>query len=248
MNIRRLQAAAESDERITYYVAQVSNLHGMTMQDAYQVQVGSKGSKVDAIIPLIPGVPLLITKNVSKPLRTMPLSHVTNKLIGLVNGNIVTFYGFADSDSNVQTGRIISAPAYMLVRVPDSKVKIGDFPVGVVPLERSKISFQGPRNSMGATYQQFGVTLAYVITDYKCQGETYYDGLLTDLQRPLIGNTEAASLYVQLSRVQSLQQLSIMRDFDPDELREPISDDLNRELEWEEDMDETTAEKYSYME
>jgi hypothetical protein len=112
-------------------------------------------------------VPLLIAKNVSKPLRTTPLSHVTNKLTGLVNGNIVTFCGFVDSgdsDGNVQTGQIVSAPAYMLVRVPDSKVKIGDFPVGIIPLERSKILFQVPKGSMGATYQQFGVTLAYAIT------------------------------------------------------------------------------------
>lgn len=218
------------------------------MQQVYQVQVGYKGSKVDGIIPLIPGVPLLITKNVSKPLRTTRLSHVTNNLIGLVNGNIVTFYGFADSDGNQQTGRVISAPAYLLVRVPDSKVKIGDLLVGVIPLERSKISFQAPKESMGATYLQFAVTLAYAITDYKCQGETYHDRLLRDLQKPLIGNTEAASLYVQLSRVQSLQQFSIMRDFDPGELRHKIWDDLKRELDWEEEMDEITKKKYGYTE
>jgi hypothetical protein len=70
MNQRRLQEAdGESDERIAYCVAQVSDVHGMTMQDAYQVQLGIKQSKVDLIIPLIDGAPLLITKNVSKPLR-----------------------------------------------------------------------------------------------------------------------------------------------------------------------------------
>jgi uncharacterized protein (DUF2249 family) len=58
----------------------------------------------------------------------------------------------------------------------------------------------------------------------------------------------AASLYVQLSRVQSLQQLSIMRDFDPAELRIPLPQDLIDEMNWEERMDKVTAEKYSYME
>ena len=119
----------------------------------------------------------------------------------------------------------------MLVRVPQSEIKIGDFPVGVAPLERSKFKFRIPKTSIGATYQQFPVTLAYAITDYKCQGETYHDSLLTDLQKPLTGTTEAVSLYVQLSRVRSLQQLSIMRDFDPAELCKPLSDDLIRELE-----------------
>jgi hypothetical protein len=70
-----------------------------------------------------------------------------------------------------------------------------------------------------------------MITDYKCQGEMYCDGLLTDLHTPLTGSTEAVSLYVQLSHVQSLQQLSILRDFDAEELRKPLSEDLLKELE-----------------
>jgi uncharacterized protein (DUF2249 family) len=66
--------------------------------------------------------------------------------------------------------------------------------------------------------------------------------------KPLTGSTAAASLYVQLSRVQSLQQLSIMRDFDAAELQIPLSQELVGELEWEEQMDKATVEKYSYME
>src|SRR5579859_4204668 len=99
-----------------------------------------------------------------------------------------------------------------------------------------------------ATFSQFPVTLAYAITDYKCQGETYFDGLLTDLRKPLTGSTEAVSLYVQLSQVQSLQHLSIMRDFDPAELRIPLPENLINELEWEEQMDKMTTDEYSYLE
>ena len=164
-----------------------------------------------------------------------------------MNGKIVTFYGFADAEGNRQTGRIISAPVFMLVEIPESKVKIGELPVGVVPLQRRSITFRIPKTSTSATYLQFPVTLAYAITDYKCQGETYSDGLLTDLQKPPIGSTQAASLYVQLSRVRSLDQLSIMRDFDPDELRKPLSADLIKELEWEEEMDKMTKDKYGYV-
>jgi hypothetical protein len=66
----------------------------------------------------------------------------------------------------------------------------------------------------------------------KCQGDTYVDGLLSDLRKPLgTGSTEAASLYVQLSRIQSLQQLSIMRSSDPEELRKPLPAELLKELE-----------------
>jgi hypothetical protein len=65
---------------------------------------------------------------------------------------------------------------------------------------------------------------------------------------PLIGSTQATSLYVELSRVQSLEQLSIMRDFDHAELRMPLPDDLIDELEWESGMDEKTRTKYRYIE
>jgi len=80
------------------------------------------------------------------------------------------------------------------------------------------------------------------------RSQTYLDGLLTDLRKPLTGATQAASLYVQLSRVQSLQQVSVMRDFDPAELRIPLPHMLVNELEREEQMDKMTMEKYSYLE
>lgn len=172
----------------------------------------------------------------------------SNSIAGLVNGQIVTLYGFTDSQTNLPAGRIISAPVFMLVKVPGSDVKIGEFPVGVIPLRRSDFTFRPAKTKIGVKYKQFAVTLAYAITDYKCQGETYSDGLLTDLRKPLTGSTDAASLYVQLSRVRSLQQLSIMRDFDEVELRKPLSDDLIKELEWEERMDRMTTKKYAYLE
>jgi hypothetical protein len=93
--------------------------------------------------------------------------------VELVNGRIVHFYGFADSDGKQQTGRIITAPAFMLVKVPGTKVKIRDFPVGVVPLRRASFKFRIRKTSTCAKYRQFPVTLAYAITDYKCQGETF---------------------------------------------------------------------------
>jgi hypothetical protein len=163
-----------------------------------------------------------------------------------VNGKIVNFVGFADSE-----GQIITPPAYMLVKVPGKEFRLGHFPVGVFPLELSTLTFEVWKRRQlirQATFRQFPVTLAYAITDYKSQGETYSNGLLTDLCKPLTGSTQAASLYVQLSRVQTIQQLSIMRDFDPEELRKPLPHDLIEELEWEQKMDERTREKYSYLE
>ena len=192
----------------------------------------------------------MITQNISKPLGTNPPCIVRSyrQIVDLVNGKIVHFYGFADSDDNRPRGRIISPPMYMLIKVPTSTANVGQLLAGVIPLRRSTITFNIMRTGIGAKYKQFPVTLAYAITDYKCQGETFSDGLLADLQTPPTGSTEAASLYVQLSRVQSLAQLSIMRDFDLTELQKPLSADLEKELEWEEQMDARTKENYKYLE
>jgi len=185
----------------------------------------------------------MITQNIDRNLGTLILSEQADELAGLVNGKIINFYGFVDSESRQQYGRIVSPPAYMLVKVPGSSFSLGQFPPGVIPLKPSSFTFKIPHKG-SPTFRQFAVTLAYGITDYKCQGETYCEGLLSDLNTPLTGSTEPASLYVQLSRVQSLHQLSIMREFDPAELRKPLSDDLIKELEWEKWMDDRTREKY----
>jgi hypothetical protein len=100
--------------------------------------------------------------------------------LDLVNGKIVYFSGFADSAEKEPKGQVLSQPpAFMLIKVPGKTFKIGQFSPGVFPLPTSSLTFR--RRKRKATFNQFPVTLAYAITDYKCQGETYYDGLLTDL-------------------------------------------------------------------
>jgi hypothetical protein len=72
-------------------------------------------------------------------------------------------------------------PPFMLVKVPGKTFKIGQFPpiASVFPLRTCTLTF-GYRKQK-ATFKQFPVTLAYAITDYKCQGDTYFDGLYVKL-------------------------------------------------------------------
>ena len=135
----------------------------------------------------------------------------------------------------------------MLMRVSESEIQLRDLSVEIILMSSFTFTFKVEVKG-SVTFRQFAATLAYAITDYKCQGDTYSDGLLSDLRKPLTGSTEAASLYVQLSRVQSLRQLSIMRSFDPDELRKPLPVELLKELEWETQMDEETRNKYRIIE
>jgi hypothetical protein len=71
INMRRLrEAEAKSNNHIIYYMADVTKQENMKLHDAYQIQFGPLQSPVDAILPLLPGVPLLITKNINKSLGT----------------------------------------------------------------------------------------------------------------------------------------------------------------------------------
>ena len=88
----------------------------------------------------------------------------------------------------------------MMIRVQGSKVQLGDLPLGMIPMRPCTFTFKvGVKES--AMFGQFAVTLAYAITDYKCQGDKFIEVLLLDLRKSLTGSTEAISLYVQLSRV-----------------------------------------------
>ena len=75
----------------------------------------------------------------------------------------------------------------------------------------------GSRQSAKLT--QFPVVLAYAITDYKCQRDTYHHGVRIDLMKPLSGGSLHASAYVQLSRVKRLNQISILRSFNSEDLK-----------------------------
>ena len=69
---------------------------------------------------------------------------------------------------------------------------------------------------MSATRHQVPVTPAWAITDYKVQGSTY-DAVTLDLHRRNVSSKEASShkrycsVYVQLTRVRSLQDLFLLQ-------------------------------------
>jgi len=92
------------------------------------------------------------------------------------------------------------------------------------------------------TLEQFPVTLAYAITDYKCQGKTF-EYVVVDLKTPSgRGSSWPTSAYVQLSRATALDRLSIIRLFDAKDLCEPLPQELLDELRWQEEMAERTAD------
>lgn len=69
LNMRRLELfAAKTRCPITYCVANVRSRSGMSLSHAYRTRYGQKDVKGDAIIPLVPGAPLMLTKNINSNL------------------------------------------------------------------------------------------------------------------------------------------------------------------------------------
>src|SRR5436190_7597318 len=234
LNLQKLKrTAANNGTSITYCKAEVISNHGLSMHQLYSIIQGPKKAFGDGILSVIPGAPLMITKN----LNHLPIS--------LVNGAVVEFYGFSSSTNMDGTSTIINLPQYMLIRLHSDNeevIHIPGLPVNVVPIWPESF-----RYSLGhgrwARIKQFPVTLAYAITDFKYQGQTY-EWLRVDIKKPHTGAASVMSPYIQLSRGQAFQRLSILRPFDPDDLRAPIPEDLVVEMKWEEEMSKETMRLY----
>ena len=215
------------------------------MDAALAARYSASGSVVgDAILPILPGTPLMLTQNFNIRLGIFPILIFPDSLTGLVNGAIIKFYGFPNQTRT--RDNIVTTPEYILVEIiegPGKNIQISGLPRGVVALDPVKFWYNAGHGRR-AYLEQFALTLAYARTDYKAQGQTMLYGAVLDIQRPARGPSALASPYIQLSRVPSLDMVFILRPFDPAELRRPLSDELLAELAWEEEMAEKTKRLY----
>jgi hypothetical protein len=63
--MKRLHLIAESDNQpVAYCVAKVRSRRGMKIEQSYNLRYGMTNILGDPIIPLVPGAPLMITKNI----------------------------------------------------------------------------------------------------------------------------------------------------------------------------------------
>ncbi len=121
--------------------------------------------------------------------------------LGLVNGAIVEFYGFVDRDGTlIRDEIIVTPPTYMLVKLKHDigiEIALPGLPPSVVSIKPMSLTYKA---SLGKamTYSQFPITLTYVITDYKCQGQMFR-WVIVDLKKPNGGYSPTSSPYIQLS-------------------------------------------------
>lgn len=154
------------------------------------------------------------------------------------------FYAFVDKDGIPMEEQFIKMlPAYMLIKVHHDigvPIHLPGLPPGVLKLEPCLTTCNTAEGAV--SFLQFPVSLAYAITDYKCQSKTL-PWVVVDIASPP-GFSPAASAYVQLSRATRRDQLSILREFTLKELQIPFSESLKRELEWQKTKAEETKLQY----
>ena len=119
---------------------------------------------------------------------------------------MVEFYQMGPPAAKVsgESEDIIQPPEYILVKVISGTKtpRIDGLPEGLVTIkpELHKCYFKNRKHFYAL---QFPLTLAYAITDFKCQSKTFNGKVACDLAQP-DGLCSAASIYVQLSRVRRL--------------------------------------------
>jgi hypothetical protein len=91
-------------------------------------------------------------------------------------------------------------PDYMLVTCPALDITLLGLPRSVLSIQPKTFTYRSGQRK--ATFHQFPVTMAYSITDYKCQSLTF-EQLVVDLKRAPMGFAPAASAYVPTLSVQS---------------------------------------------
>ena len=121
-------------------------------------------------------------------------------------------------------------------------IALPGLPPSVVGIEPELLTYNGLHRKT-FTYLQFPVTIAYAITDYKCQGQTF-TWVIVNLKKPS-NPSPASSPYVQLSQAKTRARLSILHPFNPAELQSDLSKHLLAELEWQNQKAKETEALYT---
>jgi hypothetical protein len=117
---------------------------------------------------------------------------------------------------------------------PNIQIHFADLLSSVLPIKPMKFQ-HNYGHGRKAKVKQFPVTLAYAITDYKCQGKAF-QYVIVDLKNSSRGSSPHTSAYVQLPRATVLDRVSIMRPFDVADLTAPLPQELHDELDWQDEM------------
>ena len=160
---------------------------------------------------LFPNCKLMLTKNID-PKR------------GLANGTPVWLYQVPSAGSEAEC---------VLVRLPKPLAKPFDgLPCDVAPISRVTETFTLKElgKNVSIRRRQFPLIYGYAITDYKSQGASLKNCII-DLRKPPGSWQAFHSLYVMLSRVETLNGLNILTSFDETVFKQEKPPALKKELQ-----------------
>ncbi|CAF4677613.1 unnamed protein product, partial [Rotaria sp. Silwood2] len=186
----------------------------------------SKTGHLPGLLPLVPGMPVILTQNIAIEL-------------GLINGMSGIFRQLVYEEDSVSTGvisetfpsntRYIRKPLYAIIEVVRSKVECNFEQLGsnLVPIPLMEQTFRiniadilpkdkkpkpNQKTILSIKRRALPLVPAYSITTHKSQGQTL-NNVVIDLKLPN-RTDDIAAIYVPLSRVKRLTDLVILRHFD----------------------------------
>lgn len=186
----------------------------------------SKTEHLPGYLPLIPGMPVILTQNIAIEL-------------GLINGSNGIFRQLAYQAESVTTHNLsedfsfdaqyVHQPTYALIEIAKSKIgcQLTDLQSNIIPIPLVEQTFRihinelipkdkQPKSATKAILsikrRALPLVPAYCITTHKSQGQTL-GKVVIDLKLPN-ETDDIAAVYVPLSRVKRLADIVILRHFD----------------------------------
>lgn len=219
----------------------------------------NKTEHLPGYLPLVPGMPILLTENIATELG---LSNGTKGIFRqLVYDKSTEIFNITDTGFPDNTKFVIQ-PTYALVEFPKCKIdsSLATLKPKLIPIFVSEQTFYFDLNDFlpksiskaaKATKRSTKITVkrralplvpAYSITTHKSQGQTISQ-IIVDLVLPP-GPVELASIYVPLSRVKRLQDLVILRPFELEVLQIKPSKEQIGELKRLDAIVKKTQQRY----
>ncbi|KAI3644906.1 hypothetical protein MP228_011070 [Amoeboaphelidium protococcarum] len=242
LNVARVQAQALQSSLCEIVIAAVHTVNDRPISDPrlitkIELNFGKDEKKLPSVLHICSGCKVILQTNISVSL-------------GLVNGAVGVVHTIL-FPSNTTTHHIDSAPNSVFVTSPPvvlirPEIQVPelqhyqfpgfeDYPPGLVPIvpiqiqRKVRLHLSSGSTSITVKRTQLPLQPAYAFTDYKTQSKTFKCAFV-ELNPPQ-GKSDPNSATVKLGRIQSLDGLCILNDFDARTLNRPIDEELRKELQ-----------------
>ncbi|KAF8120865.1 hypothetical protein EV363DRAFT_1187859 [Boletus edulis] len=185
-------------------------------------------------LPLVPGMPVLITENLSIGCK-------------IVNGTEGVLKDILYKESfDVLNGRNVTRREAVCayVEVQTASIEVPGLPPSIVPIFPISTHFKfrtSRTNAFNVSRTQLPILPGWAFTDYKVQGSTMEAAVIDLSSAHAIQNS-----YVMLSRAKSLSSLGVLRWFPSSKLCSRLPQDLRNELRRIDMLDEDTRTQFQH--